>query len=139
MISRTSRYALKILGYLADHPGEWIQGAQIAKATSIPSNYLSKILNQLRKRDFVVSQKGWGGGFQLKKRAARVPLLGVLEVFDGRKDDGECVFGLDRCDKEDPCPLHEHWSVIREAQREMMRSLSVADLGSGLRARPSRR
>ena len=139
MISRTSKYALEILGYIACHPGEWVQGAQIARATAIPPNYLSKILNQLRKRDFVVSRKGWGGGFQLKKRAANVPLLGVLEVFDGKRADGECVFGLRKCDQQNPCPLHEHWSVIREKYKEMMSSLTVANLGPSGHATARRR
>ena len=49
MVSQTGKYALRILGYLSDHPGQWIQGGQIASETGIPSNYLSKIMNQLRR------------------------------------------------------------------------------------------
>ena len=30
MVSQTGKYALRILGYLVDHRGEWVQGHAIA-------------------------------------------------------------------------------------------------------------
>jgi Rrf2 family transcriptional regulator, iron-sulfur cluster assembly transcription factor len=128
VLSRTAKYALNVLRYLAEHPGDWIQGSQIAADTGIPQNYLSKILNQLRKRDFVLSQKGWGGGFQLRQEAASAPILEVLELFEGRKDRSECIFGFRRCDNTNPCSLHPYWETIQGAYKEMMSSVSVSDL-----------
>jgi len=78
MVSQTGRYALRILGYLADHRGQWIQGSQISSETGIPSNYLSKILNQLRKRRLVLSRKGWGGGFLLNAPYVKETLIEEL-------------------------------------------------------------
>ncbi len=131
MISQTSRYALRILGDLAEHPGEWVQGREIASRTGIPANYLSKILNQLRKKGFVLSQKGWGGGFMLREAGAKEPILGVLELFDGRPDEHACVFELRACDAENPCPLHAHWERVKGEYAEMLRSVSVRDLAKG--------
>jgi len=130
MISQTGRYALRILGYLADHQGQWIQGSQIAADTGIPANYLSKILNQLRKRGFVLSQKGWGGGFLFKEDASRVPIVHVLDLFEGPKENGQCIFGMRKCDSQNPCPLHEQWAQIQDAYHEMLESKTVGDLGS---------
>ncbi len=128
MVSHTGKYALRILGYLADHPGQWIQGGQIALDTGIPSNYLSKILNQLRKRGFVLSQKGWGGGFLLKEDMRHAPISKVLVLFDGQRDDQECLFGLRKCDAANPCPLHHHWERIQAHYKEMLSATSIADL-----------
>lgn len=130
MISQTGRYALRILAYLVDHPGHWVQGSQIAAETGIPANYLSKILNQLRKRGYVMSQKGWGGGFLFKDQASRVPLAQVLDLFEGPKEDGQCVFGLRKCDSHNPCPLHGQWAHIQESYHEMIESNTVGDLRS---------
>jgi len=80
MVTQTGKYALRILGYLVDHSGQWVQGRAIATDTGIPANYLSKILNQLRKHGFVESQKGWGGGFLLVEKATRVTIGEVLEA-----------------------------------------------------------
>lgn len=131
MISQTGKYALTILGYLAERRGEWIQGSQIASDTGIPQNYLSKILNQLRKRGFVLSHKGWGGGFQLRQQAASIPIHEVLEVFEGAREEGQCLFGFRQCDAKDPCALHGYWESIQSSYKEMMDRVTIADLHTG--------
>lgn len=133
MVSRTGRYALRILGYLVDNRGRRITGEQIASATGIPANYLAKILNQLRKQGMVTSEKGWGGGFELRERAADVPIRRVLAIFEGvgAAERPECVFGLPECDADHPCPLHPYWERIRGTLDEMVSSTTVADLGRG--------
>lgn len=133
MYSLTARYALRILGYLAERPGEWVQGREISASTGIPANYLSKILNQLRKKRVVASQKGWGGGFRLEPSAERLPIRHVLEVFDGPSDRQSCAFELRNCDAANPCPLHDHWERVRSDYEEMLSAVTIG----GLRARPS--
>jgi Rrf2 family iron-sulfur cluster assembly transcriptional regulator len=131
MVTRTGRYALRVLGFLAEHEEERIQSREIARRTGIPPNYLSKILHQLSRRGWVSGRKGWGGGFRLEGRARRVPIRKVLELVEGRREPGGCVFGLGDCDPRDPCPLHSHWERIRGAYEEMLRSVTIADLRTG--------
>ena len=126
--SQTSRYALRTLGYLATHRDRPVLAREIAAETGIPSNYLSKILAQLRKRGFVTSQKGWGGGFRLKPSAGGTAIAAVLETFDGKRDAHACAFGLGKCDAEDPCPLHPHWEKVRTEYERMLRSVTLRDL-----------
>jgi Rrf2 family protein len=128
MVTQTGRYALRILGYLADHSEEWVLGRAIAADTGIPANYLSKILNQLRKAGFVRSQKGWGGGFLLDGQATRQPIADVLRLFEGRRDTDACVFELRACDANNPCPLHRRWDRVRREYDAMLNSVSVGDL-----------
>jgi len=130
MISRTAKYALGILGYLAQRPRERVAGAQIARDTGVPANYLSKILNQLRKHGIVDAEKGWGGGFQLCARARRRPIRDVLTIIDGVESTAsrECLFGLPKCDAASPCPLHPYWEEIQEIHAEMVTSVAIGDL-----------
>lgn len=130
MTSQTVRYALQILGYLRSRGKDRVRGDEIAAATGIPANYLSKILNQLRKAGIVDSQKGWGGGFVLRRETLRRPLTDIVAIFEGRAALGvqECAFGLSRCDKSDPCPLHPFWENIRAKYDEMLRKTTIGDL-----------
>jgi Rrf2 family protein len=130
MVSQTGRYALRILAYLVDHPGQWVQGGQIAAETRIPSNYLSKILNQLRKSGFVLSQKGWGGGFMLKESARRTAIAKVLDLFEGPHDDRRCFFEMRRCNADRPCPLHHQWAPIQQEYTRMLGKTRIGDLRS---------
>ena len=130
MLSQTARYAMSILGHLARNPGERVRSEEIARATGIPVNYLSKILNQLRKQGVVDSEKGWGGGFRLRDGAGKLPIRSILVIFDGIEstDPKGCLFGLESCDSENPCPLHPYWERIREAHAEMLDGTTVQDL-----------
>jgi Rrf2 family iron-sulfur cluster assembly transcriptional regulator len=130
MVSQTGRYALRILGYLADHRGVWVQGREIASSTGIPANYLGKILNQLRKAGYVQSQKGWGGGFMLDETRQGAPILGVVELFEGHKENDDCVFELRKCSASSPCPLHQHWQKVKEQYEAMLSSVAIQDLRS---------
>jgi Rrf2 family protein len=128
VITQTGRYAIRILGHLAEHPGEMLSGTEIAAATGIPANYLVKILNQLRKRGFVESQKGWGGGFALRPETLGVSIADVIELFEGPEDHTGCVFELKECDEEHPCPLHQHWEKVRSSYRVMLSSVKIGHL-----------
>ena len=130
MISRTSKYALHVIGYLVGRNGVRTTGEELARNTGIPANYLSKILSQLRKHGFVDAEKGWGGGFRVPEEAMSRPIREILEIIDGpeRVDSRECVFGLPRCDEDHPCPLHERWRGVREAYLDMLATTKVADL-----------
>jgi Rrf2 family protein len=131
LVSQTVRYALQILGYLVVNTGRRVRGDEIAKATGIPANYLSKILNQLRKHGIVDSRKGWGGGFVLRAEAAQRSIGDILPIFEGsgsRSSPQECLFGLPNCDAENPCPLHPYWERIREPYGEMLRETPISRL-----------
>jgi Rrf2 family transcriptional regulator, iron-sulfur cluster assembly transcription factor len=130
MISRTGKYALRILGYLAERPSEWVLGKDIATATGIPANYLLKILNQLSKHGFVLSQKGWGGGFRLRDEAREIRIESALALFEGPFNQRECLFGLASCESDDPCPLHDAWETIRRSYTDMLQATTVGDLAS---------
>ncbi|MBD3160836.1 MAG: Rrf2 family transcriptional regulator [Candidatus Eisenbacteria bacterium] len=130
MISRTSKYALRVLGYLIAQGETRTTGEELARNTGIPANYLSKVLSQLRKHGFVDAEKGWGGGFRVRRQAMDRPIKEILEIIDGpeRTESRECVFGLPECDEEHPCPLHDRWGDIRKAYLEMLTATKVADL-----------
>jgi Rrf2 family protein len=131
MISQTGRYALSIVGYLVRHQDERVRGEVIAEATGVPANYLSKILNQLRKGGLVESKKGWHGGFTLQPSALDRPIRDVLAVIDGvdRTRRTDCIFGQPECNDSDPCPLHGYWEAIRGTYGEMLERSRIADLG----------
>ena len=130
MVNQTTRYALHILGYLARSGDALVSGEQIAQDIGVPANYLSKILNQLRKSGIVESKKGWGGGFRLQADAGQRPLLDIVRVFEGDKSLGipACIFGLPECGDNNPCPLHAHWTDTRESFVQMLRTTTIGDL-----------
>lgn len=134
MISRSAKYALGVLRWLALHPGERRQGRELARATGAPADYLSKVLKRLEREGYVNGRKGWGGGFLLTGRGAEARLLEVVELFDGPLDPRECLLGLEPCNGAAPCPLHRPWSRVRAQLITTLKGMRVAGLGGRARA-----
>jgi len=131
VISRTTKYALNVLRYLARDPGQRWSTDKLSKETGVPANYLSKILSQLRKHEIVEGEKGWRGGFRLRPEALDLPIRSITEIFEKRPSRAaaeECIFGLGMCDGANPCALHFQWDRIRAERDAMFASNTVRDL-----------
>lgn len=142
MISRTTKYALNVLRCLAKDPERRIPAEQLADETGVPSNYLSKILSQLRKHDLVEGTKGWRGGFRIRPRSLGRPLSSIQEIFDRRPvraASRECIFGLMRCDGANPCALHDRWERVRAERDALFSTTKIRDLEGPKRRRASSR
>jgi Rrf2 family iron-sulfur cluster assembly transcriptional regulator len=133
MVSQTCKYAFHILGYLAHRRDDLVRGEEIAAATGVPANYLSKILNQLRKSALVESRKGWGGGFRVREDALERPIRDVVAALDGidSTQRNDCALGLPQCNLDAPCPLHEPWQTIRSTFDTMLSETRIIDLVAG--------
>lgn len=77
-LTRYTDYGLRILIYLAAAPeGQSASISEVCDTFDISRNHVNKIVHQLGKEGFIVTQRGKGGGFRL----ARAPeQIGVGEV-----------------------------------------------------------
>ena len=83
-ISRSTGYALLATCFIAKNQEEGIVLSQsIAKAHSIPLEYLLKILQQLVRANILRSKRGPRGGFVLAKPTKKISMLDIIEAVDG--------------------------------------------------------
>lgn len=142
MITKTGVHALLALSALAELPeGEYAGAAEIAGGIGAPPNYLGKLLRVLADQGILESQKGKGGGFRLRRDAARITLLDVMEPIERVSRWSGCFLGKGRCSDRSPCAVHERWKEVREAYIRFLASTTVADLAerSPARTRPRAR
>lgn len=115
MLSRTSKYALRVLALLAlrsDDDGPLLR-RELAEAVGAPSAYLAKILVTLSKAGYLRATRGAGGGYLLGKAAAELPLLPIIELFDGSQVNGTCLFSdTHSCSNADPANARTPWCEI---------------------------
>lgn len=110
MISTTAQYALRALTYMAGLPdGSTVLSRDLAGATQVPRNYLSKVLLTLRNGGFLQSTRGAGGGYRLNKPADHIYLIDVIELFEGSKAKPMCLLNNRPCSEETPCHAHKVW------------------------------
>lgn len=134
--SATTEYALRALSHMATlEEGERILARDLAEATNIPRQFLGKILHRLARLDLLDSAKGRGGGFRFAQAATDISVADVVRAVEGGDLTKQCVLGLDQCNDEQPCPMHDEWVTFRHALMDRVYSMSVADLGTNLKAK----
>jgi Rrf2 family protein len=128
MLSQTSQYALRTVVHLARLPkGDRGSAGELARAVGIPSNYLSKTLNQLARAGVVTGTRGKHGGFELARAPHRITLAEVVAPF---QDVGErtCLLGRPACTDARPCPAHGHWKTVAQRVADFFAGTTIADL-----------
>ena len=132
MISTTSQYALRALTHIAALPeGSTVLSRDLASATHVPSNYLSKVLLTLRNAGFLQSTRGAGGGYRLNRPAETIYLIDVVELFEGSKAKPTCLLNPRPCSDDTPCNAHRVWRELSMVYNGFLVTTTLAALASG--------
>ncbi len=75
---------------------------KIAERTGSSRHHVAKVLQRLVKDDFLTSNRGPHGGFELKRPEEEINLLDIYESIEGRVEIGECpmdnlICPFDKC------------------------------------------
>lgn len=84
-LSLKVEYACRVLAQLglSFQTSELPHIEDLARAESIPSNYLVQILNELRTAGIIVSKRGKRGGYALARQPAEISLHDIMKAVEG--------------------------------------------------------
>lgn len=130
MIGKTTEYAIRALVYIyiQNQEGKRPGFKEIANKINSPEQFTAKVLQTLAREEVILSSKGRGGGFFFSDSNVPLTLYKVISVIEGEKFFSKCGFGLDRCDCENPCPLHDDYAPIREGFLQIVTKLTIQSL-----------
>lgn len=134
MISKKTKYALKALGYLAEHStGEPILISELAKEENIPRKFLEAILVALRKGGVLKSKIGKGGGYMLALPATAITVGKVVSVLEGGFALVECLNDnapavCEECGDPACCGIRLVMSDVKKAIDSVLESTTLADM-----------
>jgi Rrf2 family protein len=125
--SQTAEYALRAMAWLALRPPDVpSRSRDMSEATQIPLHYLSKILRRLVLAGLLSSRKGQGGGFLLARPAQQIRFQDILTAVDAvPEEEGRCAFGWGACGADNPCPLHESWSQLKDSLEDWAQNTTL--------------
>lgn len=126
MLSQTCEYALRAVTCLAHHPGEFVTASDLAAATSVPSDYLSKVLQQLAAAKVVQGRRGVGGGYRLARDPEDITLLDIVDAMGVFQRLRSCPTHQD--ESRGLCPLHKTVDLAVEAAESVFRNKTLADM-----------
>ncbi len=139
LLSQTAEYALRAMAWMALQPPDApIRSRDMSQTTQIPLHYLSKILRRLVLAGLLSSQKGQGGGFLLARPAEQIRFQDILSAVDAvPEDEGRCAFGWGACGANNPCPLHDSWSQLKDALQDWAGNTTLDSVKHTSRQPPS--
>lgn len=124
MFSQTAEYALRAVVWLANHDDAPLTTSQIALATQVPPDYLSKVLLALGRSGLVRAQRGKNGGFTLMASADEITILDVINAVDPVQRIRRCPLGL-KGHGTQLCPLHRR---LDDALRQIEETFGSAKI-----------
>ena len=127
MFSQTVEYALRAAVWLAAHETDPQTTSQIAAATRVPCDYLSKVMQSLTRAGLTTAQRGRGGGFVLARPSAQVSVLQVVNAVDPIRRIAECPLGLEAHGVR-LCALHKKLDSALASIEKAFRETSLADI-----------
>ena len=128
-LNNTSQYAIRILAYIADHKEKkLLSAAELSSELIIPYKFLTKIMTELVKTDFIESIRGREGGFKLQKSASEIKIDDILNIFNDSIKEEECILGIGFCNGMCKCALHDQWMEPKLLMQKMFRESSLEDI-----------
>ena len=130
-LTRAADYALRVMIHLAGQP-ERTRALlpDLARITSAPESFLSKVLQALTKARLISSRRGKAGGFVLLPRGLQASVKEVIEAIDGPIRLNLCLQTGRSCPRKGWCQAHPVWLKAQEAMLGVLDAALVADLAS---------
>lgn len=132
MFSKSCEYAIRAVIVICRNSKLGLKSnvLEIAKSAGVPSHYIAKLLQILTRNQIVNSIKGPGGGFFIDPKGDPIYLIELVNAIDGDSVFTSCGLGLANCSELNPCPLHNHFKVIRNGLQNMLATTTIQELSN---------
>lgn len=127
MLSQTAEYALRAVVFLAGSRDFPVTTSELAGATRVPADYLSKVLQTLGRMGLVTAQRGKNGGFQLAREADEITILEVVNAVDPMQRIHSCPLGI-KAHGTRLCPLHRRLDEAMVMIERAFGDTTIADV-----------
>jgi Rrf2 family protein len=130
-VSAKADYAVRAAVELAGAAEGPLKGERISQAQDIPLKFLENILGELKHAGLVRSQRGTEGGYWLARPPEEITIADVIRAVEGPLASvrGETPQSLTYSGSAEP--LMRLWVAVRANLREVLESVTLADISTG--------
>src|SRR6266404_3363708 len=136
MLSMKAKYGLRALASLAKEYGKGpLLISDISSRERIPLKFLEMILLDLKKKGFLQSRKGKGGGYYLNRVPATISVGALIRALDGPLALLPCVsqMAYERCAEcpdEETCGIHMIFKEVRDSTDAILERATLAEMAT---------
>ncbi|AXP80967.1 DNA-binding transcriptional regulator IscR [Mariniflexile rhizosphaerae] len=137
MFSKACEYGIKASIFIAinSYEGKRVSPKEIAEEINSPQAFTAKILQALVRHKVINSVKGAYGGFEVDKNELKyIKLSQIVKAIDGDNIYNGCGLGLEKCDENHPCPVHDKFKGVRDELKQMLENTSLEELALNIKS-----
>ena len=128
-ISTKGRYALRMLADLAMNNGRYVSLKEIAERQQISKKYLEQIVPLLNNSGFLATNRGYQGGYMLKKAPEECVVGDILRITEGNLAPVACLEqSPNMCKRCKECLTLPVWEKLYELISDYLDSITLADI-----------
>ncbi len=130
MISTKGRYALRLMLDIALNQEKGpVKLIDVSKRQEISEKYLEQIVSLLNKAGYLVSIRGYQGGYRLKNSPSDYNVFDILVVTEGTMAPVECLAdGAKECPRRDKCTTVKIWEDLYDNIKKTLSKYTLTDL-----------
>jgi Rrf2 family nitric oxide-sensitive transcriptional repressor len=127
-LDKFTDYALRVLVALAVQAPKRLSSSAIAQTYGLSEHHLAKVASQLAREEFVISERGRGGGLTLARDPKDINIGSVVRALKGDTPVVECFGGNHSCRIMPACGLRTPLQEAQEAFFAALDHYSLADV-----------
>ena len=134
-LSKKAEYAMRALLAMSRAPeGTNFSIHDIATSERIPLKFLEQILLALKNGGLLRSKRGVGGGYQLQKPPAKIPVGEIITIIDGPFQPIACSAAAGKigakceCGIPGACGLGQTFACLQQQVEDWLSSTTLADV-----------
>ena len=129
-ISTKGRYALRMMIDLGEHIDDgYVTLKDIAVRQEISKKYLEQIVSLLSRSDFLITSRGYQGGYRLARRPDQYTVGDILRLTEGSLEPIACLdTHPNTCNRAASCATLPMWKGLSKVINEYLDSVTLQDL-----------
>jgi Rrf2 family protein len=128
LLTKNTDYAIRALMALAMSDETYISSRKIAETQKLPYQYLRTIIQELIRKELVISKEGVNGGIKLKKDPRTIRIVDIIHIFQGEIELSDCMFRTKICENRQVCVLRSEIKRIEANVQNEFRELTIQAL-----------
>ena len=134
-LTTKGRYAVTAILDLAFHQDQGpVSLAAISERQDISLSYLEQLFSKLRRNDIVVSTRGPGGGYSLKRDADEISVSSIIMAVDETVKMAACDAG-EGCQNEHRCLTHDLWQDLSNEIKGFLDGITLGGMMNNKRVK----
>ncbi len=129
-ISTKGRYAIRMMLDVAEHQGDgYVSLKDIAARQDISKKYLEQIVPILNRGKFLITTRGYQGGYRLARNPSEYTVKEILELTEGGLAPVACLdAGAPICDRSGSCATLPMWQGLMQVVGDYLEGITLQKL-----------